>query len=323
MSSSAVGQRVAQHRTVLEAAARAGVELVAYTSILRADSTSVALAAEHLATEQILAELGRPARAAPQRLVPRELHRPGPRPPRARRASAAAGDGRISAAARADFAEAAAAALLADDSAGKVHELAGDESFSMAEYAATLAELSGQDVSYVDLPEAEYAAALESAGLPGAYAAILADSDRGISQGELHDDSRTLSALIGRPTTPLADAVKAALGLSPPHRRGCDACSRGRWRQLFGEPLSAGIDPGGTRSRVPDRGCRRPSQGTTSDIIHPTLCQLLLMAPSGFESRWLEEQACVVQEAAELVGECAVAELLEGCSRSTDQNSRS
>ena len=210
VSSSAVGQRVAQHRTVLEAAARAGVELVAYTSILRADSTSVALAAEHLATEQILAELD----------VPHVLLRNGwyfenytaQVPVHLEHGViGAAGDGRISAAARADFAEAAAAALLADDSAGKVHELAGDESFSMTEYAATLAELSGQDVSYVDLPEAEYAAALESAGLPGAYAAILADSDRGIAQGELHDDSRTLSALIGRPTTPLADAVKGAL----------------------------------------------------------------------------------------------------------------
>jgi NAD(P)H dehydrogenase (quinone) len=210
VSSSAVGQRVAQHRTVLEVAARKGVELVAYTSILRADSTSLALAAEHHATEQALAELGLPHVLLRNgwyvenytAQVPVHLEHG---------VIGAAGTGRISAATRADYAEAAAAALVADDSVGKVHELAGDESFTMADYAATLAEQSGQEVAYVDLPQAEYAAALESAGLPAPYAALLADSDRGVAAGDLHDVSGTLSALIGRPTTPLADAVKAAL----------------------------------------------------------------------------------------------------------------
>jgi NAD(P)H dehydrogenase (quinone) len=210
VSSSAVGQRIAQHRTVLEAAARKGVELVAYTSILRADSTSLALAAEHLATEQLLVELGLPhvllrngwyvenyTAQLPVQLEHGVL--------------GAAGSGRISAASRADFAEAAAAALLAEDSVGRVHELAGDTAFTMAEYASTLAEQAGQDVSYVDLPQAEYAAVLESAGVPAPFALILADSDRGIAEGELYDGSGTLSALIDRPTTPLADAVKAAL----------------------------------------------------------------------------------------------------------------
>jgi NAD(P)H dehydrogenase (quinone) len=210
VSSSAVGQRVEQHRTVLEAAARKGVELVAYTSILRADSTSLALAAEHQATERLLVELGLPHVVLRNgwyvenytAQVPVHLEHG---------VIGAAGAGRISAATRADYAEAAAAALLADDSVGKVHELAGDESFTMADYAATLAEQSGQEVAYVDLPQAEYAAALVSAGLPAPYADLLADGDRGVADGELHDASGTLSALIGRPTTPLADAVKAAL----------------------------------------------------------------------------------------------------------------
>jgi NAD(P)H dehydrogenase (quinone) len=211
VSSSAVGQRVPQHRAVLEAAARTGVELVAYTSILAADSTSLALAADHSATEQLLVELG----------LPHVLLRNGwylenytaQVPVHLEHGSVlgAAGTGRISAAARADYADAAAVALLADGSVGEVYELAGDESFTMAEYAATLAEHSGQEISYVDLPQGEYAAALESAGLPAAYADILADSDRGITVGDLHDTSGTLSALINRPTTPLADAVKAAL----------------------------------------------------------------------------------------------------------------
>ena len=211
VSSNAVGQRLGQHRAVIEAAARTGVELVAYTSVLRADGSSMALAADHVATEQVLAELG----------VPHVVLRNGwylenytdQVPVHLEHGSVlgTAGTGRISAAARADYAEAAAVALLADDSAGQVHELAGDESFTMADYAATLAEQSGQTVTYVDLPQAEYVAALESAGVPAAFAEILADSDRGVAAGDLYDASGCLSAVIGRPTTPLADVVKAAL----------------------------------------------------------------------------------------------------------------
>lgn len=210
VSSSAIGQRAAQHRTVVEAAARKDVELVAYTSILRADSTSLALAAEHLATEQALAELG-----VPHVLLRNgwylEIYTDQIRAHLEHGVLGAAGSGRISAAARADYAEAAAVALISHDSAGKIYELAGDESFAMAEYAATLAEHAGREVVYVDLPLAEYAAALVSAGLPVPVADILADGDRGVAAGDLYDDSRTLSTLIGRPTTPLTDAVKAAL----------------------------------------------------------------------------------------------------------------
>lgn len=209
VSSSEVGRREAQHRTVLEEAARRGIELVAYTSILHADSSSIGLAEEHRATEQIIAELGLPAvllrngwyleNYTAQLPVQREHGVLG-----------AAGTGRISAAARADYAEAAAVALLADDSVGRTHELAGDESFTMADYAAAVAEVTGDDVAYTDLPVPEYSAVLESAGLPAPVAAMLADNDRGVAAGELQDGSRTLSALIGRPTTTLRAAVEEA-----------------------------------------------------------------------------------------------------------------
>lgn len=211
VSSNMIGQRATQHRTVIEVTARHGVELVAYTSSLHADTTSLGLAPEHVATEQALAQLE----------VPHVLLRNGwyfenytdqiPTHLTHGVVLGAAGSGQISGATRADFAEAAAVALIADDSAGKIYELAGDESFTMAEYAAALSEHAGQPVSYTDLPTAEYAAALVAAGLPAAHAEAFADSDRGIAAGELYDNSRTLSTLIGRPTTTLADAVKAAL----------------------------------------------------------------------------------------------------------------
>ena len=210
VSGNEVGKRLSQHTAVIEAAKAAGVQRVAYTSIANADHSANPLTPEHKATEDVLRASGLPFTILRDNWylenytaqLPVQLEHG---------VVGAAGEGRISAAARADFAEAAAVALLADDSAGRVYELAGDESFTMADYAATLTEQTGQQVSYVDLPEAEYAAVLESAGVPAGFAAILADGDRGVSEGELYDDSGTLSALIGRPTTPLTDAVKAAL----------------------------------------------------------------------------------------------------------------
>ncbi len=139
-----------------------GVELVAYTSILRADSTSIVPCRRPLRD-----------RAGPRRLgLPHVLLRNGwylenytAQVPSPRAAACSAGQARAgSAPPPRRLADAAAVALLADDSAGKIHELAGDDVFTMADYAATLAEYSGQEVTYVDLPQAEYAAALVSAG---------------------------------------------------------------------------------------------------------------------------------------------------------------
>ena len=123
-----------------------------------------------------------------------------------------AGAGKIASAARADYAEAAAVVLtLPAAQGGKVYELAGDAAYTLAELAAEIAKQSGKAVAYQDLPEAKYKEALLGFGLPDGLAALLADSDVGASKGALFDDNRQLSALIGRPTTPLADSVKAAL----------------------------------------------------------------------------------------------------------------
>ncbi len=120
-------------------------------------------------------------------------------------------DGRMASATRADYAAAAAAVLTQEGQAGKVYELAGDTAYTLTEFAAEIARQSGKPVVYKDLPQAAYAAALVQAGLPEGFAALLADSDVGASQGALFDNSRQLSQLIGRPTTPLTDVVKVAL----------------------------------------------------------------------------------------------------------------
>jgi NAD(P)H dehydrogenase (quinone) len=122
-----------------------------------------------------------------------------------------AGAGRFSAAARADFAEAIAVVAAGDRHEGKVYELAGDTSYSLAELAAEVSRQTGKDIPYNDLPEDVYAGILAGFGLPEPLARALADSDVQARSGALQDDSRSLSRLIGRPTTPMATVVAQAL----------------------------------------------------------------------------------------------------------------
>lgn len=211
VSSSAVGQRIDQHRNVIEAAREAAVELLAYTSIANAGTATMLLAADHQATERLLADSGLPVALLRNSWYVENYTAQLPVSLEHGAVLGSAGEGRVSAATRADYAAAAAAVLVADDQAGRVYELGGDTAFTLAEYAAVLAEVSGTEVAYRDLPAADYAAALVAAGLPEGYAAVLADSDEGLARGELHTGSGDLARLLGRPTTTLREAIGAAL----------------------------------------------------------------------------------------------------------------
>ncbi|WP_454683855.1 SDR family oxidoreductase [Ancylobacter moscoviensis] len=212
ISSSEVGQRAAQHQSVIDAAKVAGVKFIAYTSILHADTNPLDLAVEHRATEEALKASGIP-HAVLRNGWYTENFTAGAAPAIAHGVLlGSAGSGRTSAAARADYAAAAVAVLAGTSVATQVYELAGDEAFTQDELAAALAEFSGKPVVYRDLPEAEYGAALEQAGLPGPFAHILADSSAKTAGGALFDDSHALSRLIGRPTTPWRQTVKEAVG---------------------------------------------------------------------------------------------------------------
>ena len=212
ISSSEVGARTAQHQAVIDAAKRAGVGLIAYTSLLHADRSVLALAAEHRATEAALKASG----------VPHVLLRNGwyvenytagiPAALQHKAVLGSAGTGRISSAGRADYAQAAAAVLTADaPQAGRVHELAGGTAFTLAEFAAEIGRQSGEPIVYKDLPEAAYKAALVGAGLPEGFAAMIAESDVGASRGALFGDAPDLERLIGHPATTLQQAVAQAL----------------------------------------------------------------------------------------------------------------
>ena len=211
ISSSEVGRRVPQHRAVIDAAARAKVGLFAYTSVLRADSSQLGLAAEHRETEALIRASGL-AYSLLRNGWYVENYTAGLGGALEHGALAgAAGEGRIAAAARADYADAAAAVLSSAGPVEQVYELAGDTAFTLADLAAELSRQSGKQVPFHNLPQEEYRAMLIGVGLPAPVAELIADSDAAAAKGALDDGGRALSKLIGRPTIALADAVKAAL----------------------------------------------------------------------------------------------------------------
>lgn len=211
ISGSEVGSRVAQHRAVIDAAKASGIGLLAYTSILHADTSPLPLAAEHNETESLIRASGLPAVILRNGWYSENYLAGVPAALQYGVLLGSAGEGRIASAARLDYAEAAAAVLTQDNQAGRIYELAGDEAYTLGELAGEIAKQSGKAVAYQNLPESDFKAALLGAGLPDGLATLLAESDVGASKGGLFDDGRQLSQLIGRPTTPLVEQLKLAL----------------------------------------------------------------------------------------------------------------
>jgi NAD(P)H dehydrogenase (quinone) len=211
ISSNEIGQRIPQHRNVIDAAKRAGVKLVAFTSLLHADSTPIDLAVEYSATERDLRDSGL------RHIILRNGWYAENYTASVGQAVAngafigSAGDGRISLAARADYAAAAVAALTGKAEPGRTYELAGDTAVTLTELAAEISKQTGKSIPYRNLPEAEYAAILLKAGLSPAFAQGLARWDVDASHGALFEDGSQLSRLIGRPTTSVAASVAEAL----------------------------------------------------------------------------------------------------------------
>jgi len=209
ISTSDFDDRVGQHRNVVEAARQAGVKLLAYTSVLKADTSTLGLAADHKATEELIRASG----------VPFVLLRNGwylenydLKSALERGAIAgAAGDGRFNPASRADYAAAAAAVLTQPGMENRTFELGGDQAITLSDLAAEVQAQSGREVAYHNMPTEAYGQMLEGVGLPAPVAQMLADSDRGLEHGDLQTESHDLSTLIGRPTTTLAQGVTAAL----------------------------------------------------------------------------------------------------------------
>lgn len=211
ISSNDFNDRLGQHRRAIDAAKAAGVKRVIYTSLLRADTSPMQLAADHKATEAYLATTGL-ATTMLRNGWYTENHTGSLGGAIAAGAMiGSAGNGRFSAAARADYAEAIAVTALGSGHEGKAYELGGDQSYTYAEMASEVSRQTGKSIGYNDLPAETYAGILQSFGLPEGFSKVLADSDVQAGKGALEENSKTLSRLIGRPTTPMAVSVKAAL----------------------------------------------------------------------------------------------------------------
>ncbi|MBB3083758.1 SDR family oxidoreductase [Geodermatophilus sabuli] len=208
VSGSRPGARVAQHQTVVDAAVRAGVGRIAYTSILGADDTPLPLAPDHQATERMIRDSGLPA----------TLLRNGwytenyvPQLQQARETgvvAASVGDGRVASATRADYAAAIAGALATDGHEGAVYELSGDTAWTFDELAAAIGELLGREVTYQRRSPEEHRAALVAAGLDEGTAGFVVALEGGIRAGALGTTSGDLAELAGRPSTPLVEGLR-------------------------------------------------------------------------------------------------------------------
>ncbi|HIE4221683.1 TPA: SDR family oxidoreductase [Proteus mirabilis] len=211
ISSSDVGKRTVQHRNVIEAAKSADVQFIVYTSILHADRSPLSLHVEHVETEKMLADSGLSYTLLRNGWYTENYLASVPAALEHGIFLGAAGDGKIASATRADYALAAARVISEEGHIGKVYELAGDEAWTLEQLAKELTKQSGKQVIYNNLSQADFVAALKTAGLPDKLSNMLADFDIGASKGGLFDDSHTLSKLIGRPTTTLAESIKAIL----------------------------------------------------------------------------------------------------------------
>ncbi|MDJ1114843.1 SDR family oxidoreductase [Microbacterium dauci] len=210
ISSSEPGSRFAQHRTVIDAAREAGVAQLVYTSLAHADTVDFVLAPDHKATEEAIAASGVPAVILRNNWYIENHLGDAAAAADTGSFSAVGGDARIAAASRADYAAAAAVVLTEDGHLGQVYELSGDTAVSYDDMAAAFGEALGREVTFVPIDESQLRAGLTAAGLDAGTVEFVTAMQTGIARGVLADADPTLARLIGRPTTPFAEAIRAA-----------------------------------------------------------------------------------------------------------------
>ncbi|MCH4248407.1 MAG: SDR family oxidoreductase [Acinetobacter populi] len=214
ISSSEVGKRVAQHQNVIQAAELAGIQLIAYTSLLDADQSPLSLAQEHVATEKLINASHLPYTILRNNWYSENYAMTLPQSIETGAIIGATHHGKISSASRLDYATAAAVILTSDGHQNKIYELAGDNSYTLDDVAQWATEISGKPVVYQDLSEDELKQTLIKVGLPETFADILADADEGVSKGAMYSDRKDLHQLIGRATTPMAETIRTILSQS-------------------------------------------------------------------------------------------------------------
>lgn len=205
-----VGKRVPQHRNAIDAAVRAGAGRIVYTSAPRATDTDLVLAPEHAETERLLAASGLPVTVLRNNWYTENYAGQVDIAAATGELVGSAGDGRVASASRKDYAEAAAVVLMTEGHEGAVYELSGDTAWTFSDLAAAIGGLLDREVGYRSVSPEEHAQALTAAGLDEGTAGFVVALDGNIRDGALGDATSTLSDLIGRPTTPLAQGLAEA-----------------------------------------------------------------------------------------------------------------
>ncbi|MFC5501985.1 SDR family oxidoreductase [Lysinimonas soli] len=211
ISSSEVGQRAAQHAAAIDAAVRAGVSHLVYTSAPKATTSPLILAPEHKATEEAIAASGIQATILRNSWYTENYLQAVQQGMQTGEIVASVGDGRVASASRKDYAEAAAAVLIDPSLRGRVYELSGDVAWNFEDLAAAAAEIAGREVVYRDVSPEEHAAILSGFGLDEGTVGFVVALDQNIKAGLLAETSGDLARLIGRPTTPLLTGLREAL----------------------------------------------------------------------------------------------------------------
>jgi len=212
ISGTEFGKRFEQHKAVIDAAMAQNVSFIAYTSLLKADTSPLLLAQEHKQTEAYFKDVSAPFVFLRNGWYTENYTDNVDSVLQMGAVAGAAKQGVLSTASRQDYADAAVAVLLSSQNqTGKIYELAGDTGFTLMEYASTLSEITGEDIGFLDMDESAHREALIKAGLPEGMAAALADSEHYAASGWLQDNSGTLSSLLGRPTATLRATLAAKM----------------------------------------------------------------------------------------------------------------
>ena len=211
ISANEIGRRTPQHQAVIDAAKVAGVPYLAYTSLLRADTSPLGLAQEHRETEKLIQDSGITYTFLRNNWYSENYLAGVAHTIEIGTLFGAAQDGRISSASRIDYAEAAAKVLTSTGHENKTYELAGSESFSLSDLATFIGQAVNKDIIYQNLSAEEYTQGLTQAGLPAGLVDVIVDADIQTIQGAMYSDSKDLEQLIGHKTTSIQDAIKAAL----------------------------------------------------------------------------------------------------------------
>lgn len=209
ISGNEFGKRMAQHRNLIEAAKAGGVSRIVYTSAPHADTSTAFITAEHTATEQIIRDSGLTYTMLRTNSYHENYQSHLTMAPQSGSILGSVHDGRVASAAKADYAEAAAVVLTTTGHDDVSYELTGDTAWNYPELAATISAVTGAAVTYRDLSTDEHAAALRAQGLDGPTIDFLVRLDADLARGVSADVTDDLRRLIGRPTTPLLDGLRA------------------------------------------------------------------------------------------------------------------